>query len=201
MSAERLQHAVAAFLRQEFGASVAAIIGFVDILIEDARRQALDGFTPDLERMLPAMVEARVDLIEQPVPVGEDAQLEGLASPIPIAADESVQSRVDLLSLAGRYQVANIKLDKSGGLTEGLAMAQEARSLGLKVMVGCMSGTSLSIAPAFVLGQLCDFVDLDGPTFLRSDRETPATYAGGKIWCPDELWGAPNPPSPSEVRR
>jgi L-alanine-DL-glutamate epimerase-like enolase superfamily enzyme len=155
----------------------------------------------DLERMLPAMVEARVDLIEQPLPVGEDAQLEGLASPIPIAADESVQSRADLPSLAGRYQVANIKLDKCGGLTEGLAMAREARSLGLKVMVGCMSGTSLSMAPAFVLGQVCDLVDLDGPTFLRSDRETPATYAGGKIWCPNELWGAPNPSSPSEVRR
>ncbi|MBV8683035.1 MAG: dipeptide epimerase [Caulobacteraceae bacterium] len=154
----------------------------------------------DLERMLPALVEARVRLIEQPLPVGEDIQLEGLASPILIAADESVQSRADLPSLVGRYQVANIKLDKSGGLTEGLAMAQEARRLGLRVMVGCMSGTSLAMAPAFVLGQLCDFVDLDGPTFLLSDREPAATYADGQIWCPDELWGAPAPPSRSEVQ-
>ena len=154
----------------------------------------------DLEGMLPAMVEARVALIEQPLPVGHDGQLEGLSSPIPIAADESVQTRADLPGLVGRYQVANIKLDKCGGLTEGLAMEREARELGLKVMVGCMSGTSLSMAPAFVLGQLCDFVDLDGPTFLSSDRKTPATYEGGKIWCPSELWGAPNPTS-SEVRK
>lgn len=152
----------------------------------------------DLDRMMPGMVEARVGLIEQPVPVGEDAQLRGLASPIPIAADESVQSLAGLSALADLYQVINIKLDKSGGLTEGLEMEHEARRLGLKVMVGCMSGTSLSIAPAFVLGQLCDFVDLDGPTFLSRDRETPATYAGGRLWCPEDLWGAPAQPLPRE---
>jgi L-alanine-DL-glutamate epimerase-like enolase superfamily enzyme len=155
----------------------------------------------DLDRILPAMIEAGVALIEQPVPVGEDAQLRGLASPIPIAADESVQSLADLPALADLYQVINIKLDKSGGLTEGLAMEREARRLGLKVMVGCMSGTSLSMAPAFVLGQLCDFVDLDGPTFLSSDREIPAAYADGRIWCPEDLWGAPAPPLPREAER
>jgi L-alanine-DL-glutamate epimerase-like enolase superfamily enzyme len=143
-----------------------------------------------LEEALPALVEAGVALIEQPVPVGEDAVLDGLASPIAIAADESAQSLVDLAALPGRYDVVNIKLDKCGGLTEALAMAHEARRLGLKVMVGCMSGTSLSMAPAFVLAQLCDFVDLDGPVFLSEDRKTRATYDNGQIWCPDALWGA-----------
>ncbi|HUO11862.1 MAG TPA: dipeptide epimerase [Caulobacteraceae bacterium] len=144
-----------------------------------------------LEQLLPDLVAARIQLIEQPVAIGDDASLDGLASPIDLAADESVQGLSDLASLVGRYDVVNIKLDKCGGLTEGLAMAREARRLGLKVMVGCMSGTSLSMAPAFVLGQLCDLVDLDGPTFLASDREAPAIYEHGTIWCPDALWGAP----------
>lgn len=142
-----------------------------------------------LEALLPELVAARVALIEQPVPVGEDASLDGLASPIDLAADESVLTLADLPALVGRYDVVNIKLDKCGGLTEGLAMAREARRLGLKVMVGCMSGTSLAIAPAFVLGQLCDLVDLDGPIFLREDREPAAAYADGDIWCPESLWG------------
>jgi L-alanine-DL-glutamate epimerase-like enolase superfamily enzyme len=139
---------------------------------------------------MPEMVDARVGLIEQPVRVGDDASLDGLASPIDLAADESLQSREDLAAMVGRYDVVNIKLDKCGGLTEGLAMAREARRLGLKVMVGCMSGTSLAMAPAFVLGQLCDLVDLDGPMFLQRDRDTPAVYKNGEIWCAQELWGA-----------
>jgi L-alanine-DL-glutamate epimerase-like enolase superfamily enzyme len=142
-----------------------------------------------LERMLPALAEAGVELIEQPLPVGEDAALAGLGSPIAIAADESVQGLASLPALVTRYDVVNIKLDKCGGLTEGLAMAREARRLGLRVMVGCMSGTSLAMAPAFVLGQVCDLVDLDGPTFLSADRARPATYADGQIWCPEGLWG------------
>jgi L-alanine-DL-glutamate epimerase-like enolase superfamily enzyme len=144
-----------------------------------------------LEKALPAMVEAGVAMIEQPVPVGHDAELDGLNSPIPIAADESVRSLEQLPALVGRYDIVNIKLDKCGGLTEGLAMAREARKLGLKVMVGCMSGTSLAIAPAFVLGQICDFIDLDGPTFLAADREVAALYANGDVWCPEDLWGGP----------
>jgi L-alanine-DL-glutamate epimerase-like enolase superfamily enzyme len=152
---------------------------------------ANQGFTrSSLEKLLPALVDAQVALIEQPLPVGADLELEGLNAPIPIAADESVCSLSDMGLLAGRYDVVNIKLDKCGGLTEGLAMAREARRLGLKAMVGCMAGTSLSMAPAFVLGQLCDFVDLDGPTFLANDRTHPAVYSDGNIWCPDALWGA-----------
>jgi L-Ala-D/L-Glu epimerase len=142
-----------------------------------------------LEALLPALVEARVALIEQPIPVGQDASLDGLQSPIDLAADESVLTLADLPRLVGRYDMVNIKLDKCGGLTEGLAMAREARRLGLKVMVGCMSGTSLAIAPAFVLGQLCDLVDLDSPVFLAEDRTPAAAYADGDIWCPDALWG------------
>jgi L-alanine-DL-glutamate epimerase-like enolase superfamily enzyme len=153
---------------------------------------ANQGFTrASLERVLPTMVEADVAMIEQPVPVGRDAELDGLNSPIPIAADESVQGLDSLAGLVGRYDIVNVKLDKSGGLTEGLAMAREARRLGLGLMVGCMSGTSLAIAPAFVLGQVCDFIDLDGPTFLGGDREVPAVYANGDLWCPDDLWGGP----------
>ena len=153
---------------------------------------ANQGFSrASLERALPAMVEANIAMIEQPVRVGHDAELEGLNSPIPIAADESVRSLDQLPALVGRYDIVNIKLDKCGGLTEGLAMAREARKLGLEVMVGCMSGTSLSIAPAFVLGQICDFIDLDGPIFLAADREVAATYANGDIWCPEDLWGGP----------
>ncbi|WP_281389358.1 enolase C-terminal domain-like protein [Sphingomonas sediminicola] len=97
----------------------------------------------------------------------------------------------DVLGLVGRFQVVNIKLDKCGGLTEALLMAEEARRLGLGVMVGNMVGTSLAMAPAFILGQLCDYVDLDGPTFLKEDRVPGVHYSDGQIWCPDEVWGTP----------
>ncbi len=158
-----------------------------DVWLGVDANQGLDRAS--LEALLPALVEARVALIEQPVPMGEDAQLDGLDSPIDIAADESAHSLKDIAGLVGRYDVVNLKLDKCGGLTEGLAMAAEARRLGLKVMVGCMSGTSLAMAPAFVLGQLADIVDLDSPQFLTRDRRHHAAYDGGKIWCPPELWG------------
>jgi L-Ala-D/L-Glu epimerase len=155
---------------------------------------ANQGFTRlFLETLLPVLVEARVELIEQPFKVGEEAQLDGLRSPIPIAADESVQGLADVPGLSGRFDVVNIKLDKCGGLTEALAMAREARQLGLGVMVGNMVGTSLAMAPAFLVGQLCNVVDLDGPLFLRSDRAPPVRYEHGMITCPEGLWGAPEP--------
>ena len=144
---------------------------------------------PSLERLMPLLIEARVALIEQPFPVGQEALLDGLKSLIPIAADESVQSLSDIPSLVGRFDVVNIKLDKCGGLTEGLAMAKSTRSLGLDLMVGNMLSTSLSMAPAYLLGQLCKIVDLDGPIFLKSDRTPSATYANGEITCPESLWG------------
>lgn len=142
-----------------------------------------------LERLMPVLEQARVALIEQPFSIGQEALLEGFGSAIPIAADESVQSGAEIPALVSRFDVVNIKLDKCGGLTEGLAMARTARELGLKPMVGNMSGTSLAMAPGCLLGQLCDVVDLDGPVFLKQDRPIAARYDDGFITCPRELWG------------
>jgi len=151
---------------------------------------ANQGFSrPLLEAFLPTLVEAKVALVEQPFPIGQDALLDGFQSPIDIAADESAQILSDIPRLVGRYDVVNIKLDKCGGLTEALEMARSARAHGLKVMVGNMGGTSLAMAPALLVGQLCDIVDLDGPTFLKSDREIGVSYEGGFVHFPEGLWG------------
>ena len=123
-----------------------------------------------LDPLIGALARCRISLLEQPIKRGREADLEGYVSTIPIAADESALDLADLPGLVGPFRVVNIKLDKCGGLTEGLAMAHEARRLGLRVMVGNMVGSSLAMAPAFVLGQLCDVVDLDGPIFLAKDR-------------------------------
>jgi L-alanine-DL-glutamate epimerase-like enolase superfamily enzyme len=153
---------------------------------------ANQGLDPEsYRRLLPALVDSKVELLEQPFPLDRDHWLDGLASPIPIAADESVQTLEGIAGLANRVQVINIKLDKSGGLTEALAMAAEARRLGLRVMVGNMLGTVLAMAPAFVVGQLCDVVDLDGPMPLTTDRTPPIVYRDGQVWCPPEAWGSP----------
>lgn len=143
----------------------------------------------DLDRLVEALVQARVSLLEQPLARGREADLEGFRSPVPIAADESALTLADLRGLVGRFDVVNIKLDKCGGLTEGLRIAAEARRLGLKLMVGNMVGTSLAMAPAFLLGQLCDFVDLDGPTFLSRDRSPGALYRHGSISVGEDVWG------------
>ena len=145
----------------------------------------------DLPALVQAMGEQRVSLIEQPLPRGNEADLEGFQSPIPIAADESALSLADVPGLVGRFDVVNIKLDKCGGLTEALLIADEARRLGLGVMVGNMVGTSLAMAPAFIVGQQCDVVDLDGPTFLKEDRVPGVDYESGRIWCSDDVWGTP----------
>ena len=144
----------------------------------------------ELDKLLVALVEADVSLLEQPLKRGREADLDGFTSPIPIAADESVLSLADVPGLVGRFNVVNIKLDKCGGLTEGLAMAHEAKRLGLSVMVGNMVGSSLAMAPAFVLGQLCDVVDLDGPIFLAHDRTPAISYDEGLAWCSDKVWGS-----------
>ena len=152
---------------------------------------ANQGFTRDsFEDLLPTLVAAGVQLVEQPFPRDCDHWLDGLGSPILLAADESVQDRRDIEPLVGRVDVINIKLDKCGGLTEALAMAALARRLGLKVMVGNMVGTSLSTAAGFVLGQVCDLVDLDGPLLLARDRAPTVSYADGHISCPAAVWGA-----------
>lgn len=152
-----------------------------------------------LEALMPTLVELDVQLIEQPLPVGHDEELRGLASPLPIAADESVQSLADIAQLQGLYQVVNIKLDKCGGLTEALDMAREVRRVGMRPMVGCMQGTTLAIAPACIVGALCEIVDLDAPTFLSTDRIPSALYRDGRVACPED-WGFPQPNRPPEVR-
>jgi L-alanine-DL-glutamate epimerase-like enolase superfamily enzyme len=154
---------------------------------------ANQGFTlASLQGLLPTLVDARVELIEQPLPRGKEADLADFECPIPLAADESVQGLKEIDLALGRFDVVNIKLDKCGGLTEALLMVEEARHWGLKVMVGNMVGSSLAMAPAFVIGQHCDVVDLDGPTFLAADRAPTITYnEAGQVWCDDAVWGGP----------
>jgi L-Ala-D/L-Glu epimerase len=181
-----------------------------DLDTDVARIQAVRGARPDvwigvdanqgycietLKGLIPVLVDAKVSLLEQPLPRGREADLDGFVAPLPIAADESALSLAELPGLVGRFQIVNIKLDKCGGLTEGLAMARQARKLGLGVMVGNMVGTSLAMAPGFVLGQLCDVVDLDGPIFLSTDRTPGAVYAAGLIHCGEEVWGSGRPSS------
>ncbi|MFT3790183.1 MAG: dipeptide epimerase [Rudaea sp.] len=143
-----------------------------------------------LGELIPTLVEAKVSLLEQPLQRGKEADLDGFASPVPIAADESALCLADVPGLIGRFNVVNIKLDKCGGLTEALAIAREARRLGLGVMVGNMVGTSWAMAPAFVVGQLCDIVDLDGPVFLAQDRTPSLNYDDGHVWVGKEVWGS-----------
>lgn len=143
-----------------------------------------------LEGLLPELQALGVELIEQPVPRGTDAQLDGLRSPIPLAADESCNDRSSLAALVNRYQYINIKLDKSGGLTEGLALARAAKALGFGLMVGNMGGTALAMAPAHLIAQDCAYVDLDGPLLLSRDREPAMRYDGNLLQPPaTALWG------------
>ena len=132
----------------------------------------------------------RVRLLEQPLPVGDDEQLRGFRSPVPLVADESFQGLPDIDRLRGLYQVVNIKLDKVGGLTEGLLAARRAREAGLEVMVGCNGATSLGIAPAYCIGLLGQHADLDSPLILAEDREPRLQYDGSELRPPDAaLWG------------
>jgi L-Ala-D/L-Glu epimerase len=143
-----------------------------------------------LNRLAPELKSLGVVLIEQPVPRGEDETLREYSGAIRLAADESVADRAGLTRVKDLYQVINVKLDKSGGLTEALALAREARALGLQVMVGCMAGTSLAMAPGMVVGQLAEFVDLDGPLLHSADREHGIQYDLGVMGLPSgELWG------------
>jgi L-Ala-D/L-Glu epimerase len=156
-------------------------------LIVDAN----EGWTPAaLERLLPALAAEKVALIEQPLPAGADGALVGLAPPIPICADESMHQSKDVAALADRYQAINIKLDKTGGLTEALAAVRAAQACNLKIMIGCMVGSSLAMAPAVLLTPFADFVDLDGPLLLGADREPHLRYEGSTVFAPESaLWG------------
>jgi L-alanine-DL-glutamate epimerase-like enolase superfamily enzyme len=159
----------------------------------DARlvADANEAWAPEmLEALLASAAAARVELIEQPLPAGADQALARIERVVPVCADESAHARDGLAALCDRYDAVNIKLDKTGGLTEALAMAEAARGLGLKVMVGCMVATSLSMAPATVVAQQADWVDLDGPLLIAKDRPGGLVYRDGQVWPPTpELWG------------
>ena len=144
----------------------------------------------DLHRLTPELARLGVALIEQPVKAGDDDALLAFQSPVPLCADESCHTREDLPRIIGRYSHINIKLDKTGGLTGALALAQEATSAGLRVMIGCMVSTSLSIAPAMLLARFAEFIDLDGPLLLARDREPGIAYRDDEL-CPPtaDLWG------------
>jgi L-alanine-DL-glutamate epimerase and related enzymes of enolase superfamily len=152
---------------------------------------ANEGWSEDnLQAHLLTAAEMRIRLIEQPLPAGRDSMLADIPHPVPICADESVHTIDDLPSLLGRYDAINIKLDKTGGLTEALRMRDRARELGFGVMVGCMVGTSLAMAPAVLLAQDADWVDLDGPLLLARDRVPGLTYTGSLVSPPaPDLWG------------
>ncbi|SHL55658.1 L-alanine-DL-glutamate epimerase [Bradyrhizobium lablabi] len=144
----------------------------------------------NLEPNLAACAAAGVTLVEQPLPAGQDEALARIKRPLNVCADESVHDRKSLQGLRERYDAVNIKLDKTGGLTEALAMADAAHALGFDIMVGCMVGTSLSMAPAMLLTSQARFVDLDGPLLLARDREGGLRYEGSLVYPPDAaLWG------------
>lgn len=152
---------------------------------------ANEGWTDDnIVENMSAAAKAGVVLIEQPLPAGKDEILSRIERPVIICADESVHTSIGLEDLAKRYDAVNIKLDKAGGLTEGLIMREKAISLGLKVMVGCMVGTSLGMAPAVLLAQKADVVDLDGPLLLAQDRVPGLRYDGALVYPPEAaVWG------------
>lgn len=143
-----------------------------------------------LQEVIPKCVDLDLGMIEQPLPRGGDEMLEGFESPITLAADESCLDTSELETCAHRYSMINIKLDKTGGLTEALRLCYAAKDLGCQLMVGNMVGTSLSMAPSFVIAQLCDFVDIDGPLLLQRDRPHGMKYKGGEVSIFDSaLWG------------
>jgi L-alanine-DL-glutamate epimerase-like enolase superfamily enzyme len=147
---------------------------------------------PRLAAFMPMLLDARVELIEQPLPAGTDDALAGMASPIPLCANESCRVVADLDGLQGKYAAIAIELDKVGGLTEALALAAEAKRRGFRIMVAGGIGTSLGVAPALLVAQQAEFVDLDGPLRLASDRASGLRYDGSTIHPADpKLWGGP----------
>jgi L-Ala-D/L-Glu epimerase len=175
------------------GADDAVRMAAVRAARPDARLvvDANEAWSPDdLASLMRAAQEARVELIEQPLPAGQDAALASLPHPVPICADESAHTGADVAALRDRYGAVNIKLDKAGGLTEALDMAGAARRAGMKIMVGCMVATSLAMAPALIVAQQADWVDLDGPLLLARDR-VPGLMIKEGIIAPAgrDLWG------------
>jgi L-alanine-DL-glutamate epimerase-like enolase superfamily enzyme len=156
-------------------------------LIVDAN----EGWTPsDFAKLAPGLAQFGVELIEQPLPAGADDALADLPHPIPICADESCHTAADLDRLVGKYDAINIKLDKTGGLTAALELAKAGRERGFSIMVGCMIGTSLAMAPAMLVAQQASVVDLDAPLLLAADRNQGLRYDGSLVYPPEaKLWG------------
>ncbi|SLN22044.1 N-acetyl-D-Glu racemase DgcA [Roseisalinus antarcticus] len=152
---------------------------------------ANEGWTAEIySELAPHMVRLGVDMVEQPLPVGQDEILAEIARPLPVCADESCHDRASLPGLRGKYDMVNIKLDKTGGLTEALALRAEAEASGFRIMVGCMVGSSLAMAPAVLVAQGAEVVDLDAPLLLAEDRATPLLYDGAGVHPPEAaLWG------------
>jgi L-alanine-DL-glutamate epimerase-like enolase superfamily enzyme len=152
---------------------------------------ANEGWTADVYADLaPHLLRLGVAMVEQPLPSGADDMLAEIARPLPVCADESCHDRASLPALKGKYDMVNIKLDKTGGLTEAVALRDAARADGYQVMVGCMVGTSLAMAPAVLVAQGAEVVDLDGPLLLAEDREPPLRYDGAGVHPPEAaLWG------------
>jgi L-Ala-D/L-Glu epimerase len=152
---------------------------------------ANEGWTPETYSALaPVLLRLGVEMVEQPLPAGADDALAGIERPLPVCADESCHDRASLAGLKGKYDMVNIKLDKAGGLTEALALRAAAEAAGFGIMVGCMVGTSLAMAPAVLVAQGAAFVDLDGPLLLARDRPAGLVYDAGGVHPPEpELWG------------
>jgi L-Ala-D/L-Glu epimerase len=152
---------------------------------------ANESWSPEhYRKIVPRLQELGVELIEQPFPADADDVLETLDHPVPVCADESCHTSRDLPRLKNCYELINVKLDKTGGLTDALYLCERARETGFKLLIGCMVGTSLSMAPARLLARAADYVDLDGPLLLARDREHPLPYENGRIGLPSrELWG------------
>jgi L-alanine-DL-glutamate epimerase-like enolase superfamily enzyme len=152
---------------------------------------ANEGWTAEVYADLaPHLLRLGVQMVEQPLPAGQDDMLAEIERPLPVCADESCHDRASLPGLKGKYDMVNIKLDKTGGLTEALALRDAARAEGYQVMVGCMVGSSLAMAPAVLVAQGAEVVDLDGPLLLAEDRDAPLVYdAAGVHPASAELWG------------
>lgn len=152
---------------------------------------ANEGWSPEIySDLAPHLLRLGVALVEQPLPADDDEALIGMQRPVPVCADESCHDRTSLAALKGKYDVVNIKLDKAGGLTEALALRRAALDVGYRVMVGCMVGSSLAMAPATLVAQGAMVTDLDGPLLLAEDRDTPLTFDNKGVHPPaPALWG------------
>lgn len=194
MQAEAAKHAFRPLLKTKLGGegdlerirAVRAGAPDARIIVDANEGWDIDAYLA----LAPEFVALGVAMVEQPLPAGDDAALKGIQRPLPVCADEACHDRASLAGLAGKYDMINIKLDKTGGLTEALALKKAALAAGFEVMVGCMVGTSLGMAPAVLVAQDVALTDLDGPLLLAEDRDPPLIYDAAGVHPPvSKLWG------------